>query len=715
MSAATTSAPRSQPLIIAPAPTTNGQHVSDGTEQASTMPYTCETCARRKVRCDKTVPTCSTCRKARLDCNYHEPAPRKRKRKPIDDIQERLDRYEKLLRQHGIDHDGGHAASLATPDETPNPNRMSSKAPAHKSAGSGKLVGDNPGRTRYIDATVWKDLNEDLQSSSDEEEELDPPPVSPYEAYPSARTADPVSAALLSSNSPSASLIDLHPTYESAMKMWKIYVDYVDPVVKVVHVPSTLGVLQRAAANPSSASKATEALLFAIYHFAITAMSETECHKLLAEPRTKLLTRYHDALRQALVNASFMRSTDLTLVQAFILLLLAVRSTYDPHMFWVLTGVAVRVAQRIGLHRDGEELGLKPFDVQLRRRIFWQLLPLDGMAAQMSGTGISMASDAWSVKQMLNLNDTDIWPGMIDVPEPRTGATDVMFCLARTEIAKCIQKAKPPMGNWTLMWQDQEVEETNSFLNGLESEMENKYVRHCDFGDPVHNLTMVMCRASVTSARLRIRLNRDRNMKDVSDEERRTIWALAKKVLDYNIATYNDPGLARFMWHLNAFFQFDSLLWILTELRRDPLSYKDENVWARLDQVYNNHPELMVPKRSLQAAVGRLTLRTWETYQSHLARNGQLPEPEPCFIPSLRAVISKRPGTHPSSGPTPKDEYNPWGPGDASADLSGPDFLSSVQYPSDFDFNQMIDSATDSMDWTFWDQLIQNPSSFPTS
>ena len=117
------------------------------------------------------------------------------------------------------------------------------------------------------------------------------------------------------------------------------------------------------------------------------------------QSRTTLMSKYQYAVRQALINASWLETTEILVMQAFVLFLIAVRTQIDPHTFWIMTGVAVRIAQRIGLHRDGESLSLPPFDVEIRRRLFWQLLPLDGYAGQVSGTGISIAPNSWDTKQ----------------------------------------------------------------------------------------------------------------------------------------------------------------------------------------------------------------------------------------------------------------------------------------------------------------------------
>lgn len=361
---------------IAIAPTANGlSGPQDEAAATPSMPYTCVTCARRKVRCDKTGPPCSTCQKGRHQCHYEAPAPRKRKRKPVDDVQEKLEEYEDLLKQHGL---------ISRSEKTPSEETLSSigttaaplKGQPTPENQTGKLLAGR-GKTRYIDSTLWRALGEEeLHPSSDEEDDVDDESGQP-KADLSPLNIDPVSAAMYGHASPSRNLIELHPSYETAMKFWDMYVSCVEPVVKTFHVPTGRAMVQRAASNPSSIPKTVECLLFAVYHFAVVAMTDDECAEITSQPRGQLQTIYQDAVRQGLVNVYFLRTTDMNVLHAYVLFLLSARNTYDPHTFWILTGVAVRISQRIGLHRDGEELGLKPFDVEMRRRLFWQLPRLD--------------------------------------------------------------------------------------------------------------------------------------------------------------------------------------------------------------------------------------------------------------------------------------------------------------------------------------------------
>ncbi|KAK0354498.1 hypothetical protein LTR94_012109, partial [Friedmanniomyces endolithicus] len=80
------------------------------------MPYSCQPCSRKKIRCDKFIPACSSCRRAEAEagCVYLAPPPRRRKRKLSGtgngdgsggsdaSTREKLERYERILVEQGL-------------------------------------------------------------------------------------------------------------------------------------------------------------------------------------------------------------------------------------------------------------------------------------------------------------------------------------------------------------------------------------------------------------------------------------------------------------------------------------------------------------------------------------------------------------------------------------------------------------------------------------
>lgn len=277
------------PRAIAPATAALG---SNTPEAANTMPYTCVTCARRKLRCDKTAPTCTTCRKGRLECTYQAPAPRRKKRRLSGDDGARLAKYEKILRDNDL---------LPQEDYDPEASTQESLSFRFFDSGTskaGKVVSQH-GTLRYLNGMVWHHLgDEDLQQLAKEDGDED--------GITENIASDPLTAAFLGSY---MDLSDHYPTPVQCMLLWDTHVGNVEPICKILHIPTTSQMVLQKSQYPGLASPQEECLLFAIFRFAIFSMAEEECIQKLQEPKAVLLERYEFATRQALVNASFLKSS----------------------------------------------------------------------------------------------------------------------------------------------------------------------------------------------------------------------------------------------------------------------------------------------------------------------------------------------------------------------------------------------------------------------
>ncbi|KAK4163905.1 hypothetical protein QBC43DRAFT_318902 [Cladorrhinum sp. PSN259] len=681
------------------------------------MAYSCQTCAKRKVRCDKVSPKCSSCRKAGFDCTYPAPQPRRRKRQFRVDITilEKIEQYERILREHDLLPSSGRAVTppASTPSSSVAPFKPSTEPVlahwnnADEQMPEGKLLVGKGGQPRYTDSSLWRKLRDqfegDLQLSSDDEqsEEED---INDHAAPP-----DPFPGAFLAVGNTYQNLLRYHPSHEEAVVLWNIYRENVEPISRTLHAPSTTQIVETVSRQPGEASRAHEALVFAIYHFAVFSLSEEECtEKFGAEPgqsRTALLRRYQYATQQALVNASFLKTADMTVLQALVLFLASSIYTYDSHTFWILTGVSMRIGQRIGLHRDGEKLGLPPFEVQMRRRIFCQLLPLDGLASHMSGiAGVFTVPDGWDTLPPLNINDDQIWPGMTETPVEQKGATDMIFFLSRLCCGKLLAKATKIANE----------KDGIQFLAEAKSEIEETYIRYCDVVNPLHFIAVTMARSSLTAMELRSKLPKVKQ-NQATDAERRELFQIAMRILEADIATHTqDVFLKRFWWHVRPFYiwgSWDALIVVLSTLYRSGHLGNDDGhllspaevdeAWKKMEQVYrDHHGELIESKRALHTTFGRLTLRAWSVRRS--LQNGI---PEPAFITALRGRAVRRQGNatdmpSSTSGASGSSLLSQPTPSQVDSQLSaGMDITFT---PEDFNF----DANAPDFDWMFWDQMV---------
>ena len=90
----------------------------------------------------------------------------------------------------------------------------------------------------------------------------------------------------------------------------------VDPVVKVLHIPTTQSSMIALIADPSQTTSSFSALAFAIYFAATTSLSEGEISKISSESRSMLLEKFKNGLNQIIIELNLFNEPDVTTVEA---------------------------------------------------------------------------------------------------------------------------------------------------------------------------------------------------------------------------------------------------------------------------------------------------------------------------------------------------------------------------------------------------------------
>ena len=129
------------------------------------------------------------------------------------------------------------------------------------------------------------------------------------------------SSFLLGLGDPNINLANLHPSPVRIFQLWQRFVDNVNPLVKILHVPTVQRTILSATGDLTAVSRQTEALMFSIYYLATTSMTDVDCENIMGEQRSILLSRYHIATKQALTAADWIKSSTLVTLQAFALFL----------------------------------------------------------------------------------------------------------------------------------------------------------------------------------------------------------------------------------------------------------------------------------------------------------------------------------------------------------------------------------------------------------
>jgi len=102
----------------------------------------------------------------------------------------------------------------------------------------------------------------------------------------------------------------LHPGPVMILRLWQVYLDNVDPLLKVTHAPSLQARLITTINDLSKMQPTFHALMFSIYCLSVTSLDEDECVLRFSASKVDLLAKYHSACQYALADCGYLRTSD---------------------------------------------------------------------------------------------------------------------------------------------------------------------------------------------------------------------------------------------------------------------------------------------------------------------------------------------------------------------------------------------------------------------
>lgn len=385
----------------------------------------------------------------------------------------------------------------------------------------------------------------------------------------------------------------------------------------------------------------------AIYSTAIMSLRGEECKQRFAEPQRTLLLRYTRATSMALSRAKFMGTTSLVVLQALVLHLLAIRDIYEPRALYTMTGVAVRIAQVMGLERDGSFLGLSPFETEIRRRVWWQLKSHDFRTAELCGLAKFRDLDigAEMTKWPTNVDDDQLYPTMPSLVAAENKVTDVLFVAYRNEMTQFavdrITRFRQ-QGLSTDQWNMDQTRhhdkgEIENAVKRLQETLEMKYIRYCDPSRPLHLLTMLVGRYGMNVVTFLTHHPRSWAGKQISVTERQLVWDVSVSLLEQHNMVLSNPMLKNFSWHATYFRQWHAFIHVLDVLRAEPLKSDAAKLWALITSTYDNTPAMILDmKKPIHIAIGNLCMKAYAAREAALLNANAYLSQKPDFIVRLR-------------------------------------------------------------------------------
>ncbi|KAI1371247.1 hypothetical protein F4677DRAFT_464488 [Hypoxylon crocopeplum] len=621
----------------------------------------CSLCQKRKVKCDRNIP-CSNCVKSRAECVPATVAPRRPRRRHKQDLLERLRRCEDLLQENNIKFEPLQKG-LATEDPSPhpdcsygsdddqNPDATETNSPSPSTAVKSEGVD-------YEAKNFWfTTMNHRFRGDVDDESDI---------SYDNNHTTVIKNAweqlsgnkifLLLGSRKSAAPLSSLHPEPVSIFRFWQIYLDNVNPLFKVIHAPSLQGRIIEAISNLGNVHPALEALMFSIYCVAIVSSSADDCQEMFGSQKEDLLTKYQSGCQQALLNAGFLRTNDRECLTALYLYLISVGPGTDPISLSGLLGVAFRIARRLGIHSESAHAKYTPFEAEMRRRLWWSFITFDARICEMADHKSVSLDPTWDCKIPLNVNDSDLRPEMKQAPPAQGYCTDSIFAVVRSELGEFTRHSKFHLDftNPALKPLARDIQHgTTSEVSAvavLEKMIEDKYLKFCDSGIPLHYMTLWMTRCHLARYRLIEQYSKlDRSPNPSAhriDEELDHAMPYAFKMLECDTKIMTSPLTRGYLWLANFHFQLPAYIHIAQELRRNPLSKHADQAWELMsDNFEGRFAHVTVWPNPLSKLFLITVLPAWEAREAKNKDSGE-PLTPPRIVTYLHKLIQMTQNSH---------------------------------------------------------------------
>ena len=247
---------------------------------------------------------------------------------------------------------------------------------------------------------------------------------------------------------------------------------------------------------------------------------------------------------------------------------------------WALVGVAMRIAQGLGLHQEGDGRAFNAFEAEMRRRLFWQIFSLDMRASEDRGNISVFAEHSFNTTMPCNLNDEDFGHESQHPLHSKSGHTDMTYCLLEMDALLTISKlntsltlAQPGVSN---------VNEREDLVRMYIERVKSKYLANCDFSDRRTNFLRIIGQQWTHKLWLSFRYPLHHQNKAQGTFSGTHGLKIVVELLKSNELIENHPFSIGFAWLLKTYAPWHAVAVALAEICHQPHSFLADSAWAMI-------------------------------------------------------------------------------------------------------------------------------------
>lgn len=240
----------------------------------------------------------------------------------------------------------------------------------------------------------------------------------------------------------------------------------------------------------------------------------------------------------------------------------------------------------------------------MRRRLWWQIIILDGRAAEDRASDPMVSEQSYNTIMPSNVNDEDISPSNTGITISRDGYTEMTFCLICHEVSVAIRRLNyvpPGLPGGLAAEADSSQEEKERLVTECHERLETKYLRYCDTTIPLPWATSMVTR--MIMARMWLIVHRPLQQQQEGGRSpqkavREKLLLTATEVIEYAHVLETAKCAEKWRWFFSTWHQWYALTMALTELCHVTQGPAADRAWEAVNSVFDSWATNVADSRS---------------------------------------------------------------------------------------------------------------------
>jgi len=386
------------------------------------------------------------------------------------------------------------------------------------------------------------------------------------------RSIAPASSFFFPGTNMNTSLIDYLPTKHAADQLIAQYFAAVHIMCRAVHrqtFEAQYALFWGQIASGTEPARSIQAIVFAAMFSGAVSMDETVIMRTFDTSKPALIDSLRSGTEMALAKANFLRTTRVDVMQAFVMYLIPLVRAEVSRAHSALVGTAIRLAECMGLHRDGTYYSMSPVEVHVRRLVWHQLCFLDLRTCEATGPRPQIRPGDYDTRFPLNVDDSDLLAAEAPTQD-KPYWTDATLIRIRAEYVELRR----------MLWFDiVQIDKKKKTLTSAVFKVQKtwktlteKYFAMMDDSVPVQLLAKHIMTLGVQGCFLQV-LHRYlfSAAQPMPDRLRQLLIEAGLMQMEHAIALETTPELAKWAWYKGAFNQYHSALLLMVEVYAYPM------------------------------------------------------------------------------------------------------------------------------------------------